>query len=31
MTQRLDLNADNWITVGGDVLPFRGMIGEQCT
>ena len=28
--QRLDINADNYITVGGDVLKYRGMIGKTC-
>jgi hypothetical protein len=29
--QRLDLNADNYITVAGDALLYRGMIGQSCT
>jgi Tol biopolymer transport system component len=29
--QRLDLNMDNYITVGGDVLLIAAMFGESCT
>jgi hypothetical protein len=29
--QRLDLNADGYLTVGGDVFTYRGKIGQSCS
>ena len=29
--QRLDLNADNFLTVVGDVLKFSGNVAQRCT
>jgi len=29
--QRLDLNVASYLSVVGDVLMYRGIIGESCT
>lgn len=29
--QRLDLNMDNFTTVTGDAVMYRGVIGNSCT